>query len=165
MKKVFVCLAVVLLVGTTSYALGYKVGKNNVPEVSPCICPEKKTEIIIPEPKYEIDKVERECLVKAVSTADMIGCTYNAMDSWFVEIDKSTKSLKDVLSSEKYTVISNSQKQWKKYQEAEFDSINEIIFDKGGTMYHPIATSFKANIVKQRALELKAYCNTLVDKY
>ncbi len=109
------------------------------------------------EIKYPIDLSEEKCLNTAYSTADMRKCTYDAMDSWFKEIDKYMALLRKELPKEKLNALETSQKHWKEYQLAEFDLINELIHNKGGTVYTVVANSNKNEIIKKRALELKEY--------
>ncbi len=113
-----------------------------------------------PEPaKHPIDIEEERCLKKAYSNADMRNCTYDAMDAWFEVIEKDLATLKKILSSEKYEAIVKSQKQWKKYQEEEFETNNLVVLNKGGTFYHVVSVGDKAHIVKERALLLNSYVN------
>ncbi len=112
---------------------------------------------IADEIKYPIDLNEEKCLSIAYSTADMRKCTYDAMNSWFKEIDKYLALLKKTLPKEKIDTLEISQKRWKEYQLAEFDAINALIHNKGGTIYTVIANSNKNEIIKKRALDLKYY--------
>lgn len=114
--------------------------------------------------KHPIDLAEEKCLAKAYSTADMRNCTNQAISSWFGEINKADTLLKKTLSKEQYIIFENSKEKWKAYQLAEFELINTLIHDKGGTFYTVVATGSKREIVKQRALELNGYYETVTDK-
>ena len=65
---------------------------------------------------HPIDKAERDCIAKNMTTAGMSNCSYIAMDAWFKEIDKYVNLLKDVTSKDEYNNILEAQTQWKKYQ-------------------------------------------------
>lgn len=117
------------------------------------------------EIKYPIDLSEEKCLNTAYSTADMRKCTYDAMDSWFKEIDKYMALLRKELPKEKLNTLETSQKHWKEYQLVEFDLINELIHNKGGTVYTVVAIAHKLNIIKERALNLQKYYKEIKDSY
>lgn len=163
MKKILIITALILI----------SSGCTNVHETKPELveqqCPSCdeycKEHPVVKEPeteesvKHPIDIEEEKCLKKADSNADMRNCAYDAMDAWFAVIEKDLAVLKKILSSEKYEAIVKSQKQWKKYQEEEFDANNLVVLNKGGTFYHVVSVGQKANIVKERALLLNSYVN------
>lgn len=116
-------------------------------------------------PTHEIDIAEEKCLEGKYRTVDMRKCSYDAMDAWFLLIDKDMDILKKKLSAEKYQTLIKSQKDWKQYQESEFASINKSVFDKDGTMYQVISTGMKSDIVKERALLLDEYVHLYSEQY
>ena len=90
----------------------------------------------------------------------MSECSYNAMDSWFKEIDKYIGLLKNVTSEEDYNNILNAQIKWKEYQEAEFKAVS-ILINKQGTIFQNFLSGKERELVKQRALDLKFFYETL----
>ena len=124
---------------------------------------ENVQEETLEEDLHPIDKAERECISKNMTTAGMSNCSYKAMDSWFKEIDKYINLLKNVTSEEEYNNILEAQTQWKKYQEAEFKAIS-ILINKQGTIYQNILAGKERSLVKQRAHDLKSFYEYLIEK-
>ena len=117
----------------------------------------KETEI--PEPdKHPIDIEEEKCInIANTSNIEMGNCALKATEAWFKEIDKNLMTLKQILPSDKYAKIADSQKKWESYIKSEFDVNENVIFYKTGTIYYTISAGQKASIVKERALLLKSY--------
>ncbi len=111
------------------------------------------------ETKDSIETELEKCLSKAISNADMRTCTYNAMNSRFNEIDKYLGLIRKVLAgnAEKLKTFEISQSKWGEYQKAEFEVINALIHNKGGTIYTVMAVGDKYALVKKRADNLKYY--------
>lgn len=110
---------------------------------------------------HPIEIEEQECMKKAnYTTAGMTNCAYEAMDSWFKEIDKYLGLLKTVTSEEDYANILKAQEDWKKYQESEFVAIG-IFMKKQGTIFQNITAGERSGLVKQRALNLKSFYQML----
>ena len=121
---------------------------------------QSKTQEDETEKLHPIDKTERDCIAKVYSTYDISQCSYKAMDMWFKEIDKYLGLLKTVTSEKEYANILKAQENWKKYQESEFVSIS-IIIDKQGTIFQNILSGKECGLVKQRALNLRNFYETL----
>ena len=124
---------------------------------------EKKQEAEFEENLHPIDKAERDCIAKNMTTAGMSNCSYIAMDAWFKEIDKYVNLLKDVTSKDEYNNILEAQTQWKKYQEAEFKAVS-ILINKQGTIYQNILAGKECNLVKQRAHDVKSFYDYLIEE-
>ena len=112
---------------------------------------------------HPIDKAERDCIAKNMTTAGMSNCSYIAMDEWFKEIDKYINLLKDVTSKNEYNNILEAQTQWKKYQEAEFEAVS-ILINKQGTIYQNFLAGRECELVKQRAQCLKSFYEDLIEE-
>ena len=112
---------------------------------------------------HPIDKAERDCIAKNMTTAGMSNCSYIAMDEWFKEIDKYINLLKDVTSKDEYNNILEAQTQWKKYQEAEFKAVS-ILINKQGTIYQNFLAGKECELVKQRAQDLKSFYDDLIEE-
>ena len=67
------------------------------------------------------------------------------------------------MDKESYKSLINSQNSWEKYKIDEFRSIDKMLKNKQGTMYLNVDKGLKVDIVKQRALKLKEYLNTVND--
>ena len=125
---------------------------------------EKEQKEELEENLHPIDKAERDCIAKNMTTAGMSNCSYEAMDAWFKEIDKYISLLKNVTSEDEYNNILEAQTQWKKYQEAEFKAVS-ILINKQGTIYQNILASEECDLVKQRAQNLKNFYDYLNEEW
>ena len=127
----------------------------------------EKTDILsltkeeLEENLHPIDKAERDCIAKNMSTTGMSNCSYEAMKAWFKEIDKYINLLKNVTTEEDYNNILEAQNQWKKYQEAEFKAVS-ILINKQGTIYQNILSGIECDLVKKRAHDLKSFYDYLI---
>ena len=117
---------------------------------------EKEQKEELDENLHPIDKAERDCIAKNMTTAGMSNCSYEAMDAWFKEIDKYIGLLKNVTTEEDFKNILEAQTQWKKYQEAEFKAVS-ILINKQGTIYQNLLASEDCDLVTQRAQNLKNF--------
>ena len=111
-----------------------------------------------------IDKVERECISKTASTYEMNKCSQIAQQSWEKDIQNSLVELKKFLSSEDYKKLQLSQSYWENYKNKDYALINSVISYKQGTMYLNFCEGLRTEIVKQRALILREYLNTLKEE-
>lgn len=112
---------------------------------------------------HPIDKAEQDCISKTADTQVMNQCSITAQNEWEKEIKKTLSELKSVLDKESYKSLINSQNSWEKYKIDEFRSIDKMLENKQGTMYLNVDKGLKVDIVKQRALKLKEYLNTVND--
>ena len=110
-----------------------------------------------------IDKAEQDCISKTSDTQVMNQCSIIAQKEWEKEIKKTLSELKSVLDKESYKSLINSQNSWEKYKIDEFRSIDKMLENKQGTMYLNVNKGLKVYIVKQRALKLQEYLNTVND--
>lgn len=110
---------------------------------------------------HPIDKAEQDCISKTADTQVMNQCSITAQNEWEKEIKKTLSELKSVLDKESYKSLINSQNSWEKYKIDEFRSIDKMLKNKQGTMYLNVDKGLKVDIVKQRALKLKEYLNTV----
>ena len=112
---------------------------------------------------HPIDKAEQDCISKTADTQVMNQCSITAQKEWEKEIKKTLSELKSVLDKESYKSLINSQNSWEKYKIDEFRSIDKMLENKQGTMYLNVNKGLKVDIVKQRALKLQEYLNTVND--
>lgn len=112
---------------------------------------------------HPIDKAEQDCISKTADTQMINQCSITAQNEWEKEIKKTLSELKSVLDKESYKSLINSQNSWEKYKIDEFSSIDKMLENKQGTMYLNVDKGLKVDIVKQRALKLKEYLNTVND--
>ncbi len=110
---------------------------------------------------HPIDKILASCIDKDSSTAGMTNCTYVAYDMWDKELNKYYNELMRQLPSKDKQVLKAAQKEWIEYRDKEFRLIDQIYARLKGTMYIPMRVNNRLGIVKQRALQLKAYSDSL----
>ena len=99
-------------------------------------------------------------MAKQDATLEMNKCVYIAMDSWSKEIDKYLNLLKSVTTEEDYNNILKAQKDWETYKDSEFEAVS-VIMEKQGTMFLNSTVGMKSALIKERALFLKEFYDTL----
>ena len=109
---------------------------------------------------HPIDKAIQDCMSKQDATHKMNKCVYIAMDSWSKEIDKYLNLLKSVTTEEDYNNILKAQKDWETYKDSEFEAVS-VIMEKQGTMFLNSTVGMKSALIKERALFLKEFYDTL----
>ena len=110
---------------------------------------------------HPIDKETKKCFEKDYTTAGMVNCASIAYNKWDAELNKNYKLLMSKLSEAEKLTLKNSQLAWIKYRDLEFNVLNDLYGHKEGTMYIPIRSMSRVEIVKKRALELKSYYDLL----
>ena len=109
---------------------------------------------------HPIDKAVQDCMARQDATHEMNKCVYIAMDSWNKEIDKYLNLLKSVTTEEDYNNILKAQKDWETYKDSEFEAVS-VIMEKQGTMFLNSTVGMKSALIKERALFLKEFYDTL----
>ncbi len=110
-----------------------------------------------PESKSPIDKRCEQCMDKNPSTAGMVDCADKAFKEWDAELNKNYQKLRTKLKPAQQASLKAAQLQWVKYRDAEFKSIDALYSDLEGTMYVPMQSMSRVEIVKRRAVELENY--------
>ena len=108
-----------------------------------------------------IDKIEQDCISKTADTQEMNKCTQMAQQLWEKDINKNLAELKEILSAEDYKKLQLSQTSWENYIDKEYGFINSLTSYTQGTMYLNTREGWRTEILKQRALTLRGYLNTL----
>ncbi len=108
-----------------------------------------------------IDKTEQDCISKTANTQGMNKCSQKAQQLWEKDINKNLAALKKILSTEDYKKLQLSQTSWENYIDKEYGFINSLTSYTQGTMYLNTREGWKTEILKQRALALREYLNTL----
>ena len=105
-----------------------------------------------------IEKELSRCLEESFSTANQRDCINKAYEDWDKLLNQTYQSLIKELSEESKIQLKESQRNWLKYRDTEFNFINKYYFqDKQGTLNYVIADSKKMEIIKQRTLMLLEY--------
>ena len=108
-----------------------------------------------------IDKIEQDCISKTADTQEMNKCSQKAQELWKKDINKNLAELKEILSAEDYKKLQLSQTSWENYIDKEYEFINSLTSYTQGTMYLNTREGWRTEILKQRALTLRGYLNTL----
>lgn len=96
------------------------------------------------------------CEARSKSTSDSVKCANQAQVSWDVELNKAYKELKQNLTPGQDKALVDAERQWMKFRDAEFSSIDQIYNGQGqGSMTRPWASYARMDVVKQRAVELQ----------
>ncbi len=122
-----------------------------------CACDAKE----VAEIYDSIDKAERDCISKTADTYEMNRCSQIAQQSWEKAISKNLAELKKILNTQDYKILQSSQAAWENYKNNEYTLIDTVVSYKQGTMYLNFREGWRTEILKQRALILKEYLNTL----
>lgn len=112
----------------------------------------------IPHP---IDVFLDSCMEKNQSTMGMTKCTDEAVKMWDDELNKYYKILMTMLDDESIKALKSAEKQWIEFKDKEFTNIDLIYSKLDGTMYIPMHSYAKLEIIKARALQLKDYYDLL----
>ncbi len=108
-----------------------------------------------------IDKTEQDCISKTADTQEINKCSKKAQQLWKRDINKNLAELKKILSAEDYKKLQLSQTSWENYVDKEYGFINSLTSYTQGTMYLNTREGWRTEILKQRALALREYLNTL----
>ena len=108
-----------------------------------------------------IDKIEQDCISKTADTQGINKCSQKAQELWKKDINKNLAELKEILSAEDYKKLQLSQTSWENYIDKEYGFINSLTSYTQGTMYLNTREGWRTEILKQRALTLRGYLNTL----
>ena len=114
--------------------------------------------------KHPIDLKTEQCLSidSNQSSFGMIDCIRTAMEEWDAELNKYYKLLMEILTSDEQKKLRTAQRQWLDYRDKEFEFIETVFRNMEGTMWKIVEADSRNNIVRQRALELTSYYNTLI---
>lgn len=118
---------------------------------------------IFSQETHFIDIEESKCFDKQdISNAEIRKCTIKARHSWDKELNKYYNLFASKLPKDAFEILKASQKEWIIYRDKEFKFITKFYFEvKEGTMWYNIAENKKKEIVKNRALELQMYFESL----
>lgn len=107
--------------------------------------------------KHAIDVTLENCMDKNPSTHGTMNCIVEAQKQWDAELNKHYKAITLKLTPVQKTALLNAQREWIKWRDLEFKSIDALYSTMEGTMYQPMQLNDKMKVVKNRALELKSY--------
>lgn len=150
MKKTILLILIFILTSSLSFYLGYKFPHENETNTSETA-----------EYKHEIEIKEKNCLDKAISTADSINCVIEADDAWEKEIQHNLKKLKRAMTESDFKDVDEMNKKWQESYKSQINVIDKFIYNKQGTMYQQIGTVEMAELTENYA----KFLNFLYDIY
>ena len=116
--------------------------------------------------EHPIDVTYKKCLDNPdnQTTIGMVDCAVKAQKAWEAEVVKYYKLLLNKISDELKPEFKKSQAAWLAYKKIELNFSSKMYLGMGGTMWQIVAADNKTEFVKQRALLLKSYYDTLLEK-
>jgi uncharacterized protein YecT (DUF1311 family) len=106
---------------------------------------------------HAIDVWLEKAIEKDSSTVGMRAATNRAREMWDKEMNQIYARLMGRLSKEQQASLRDAQRSWLRYRDAEGKAISDIIASKDGTIWQLSATGHSMELVRTRALQLKAY--------
>ncbi len=112
---------------------------------------------------YPIDIELGKCISKNYFTDGMNNCTIKGIEKWEEEINNYSRQIENALPAEESNMFDEAQANWEKYYEKENIFLSNTISAKDGNIHTTFTLIYLYEIVKQRALQLKAYSQNLND--
>ena len=122
------------------------------------------TSVLSAEESHPIDLAMEKAMEKDSSTAGMIRAAQEALVKWEGLVDDRLGSLQQIMSPEEFTALKASQKSWKLFYRLETEAQGEIYKRMEGTMWRPASVMQAMELIKQRALTLSAYVDTISER-
>lgn len=116
------------------------------------------------EKQHSIDAWLEKCVASDSSTNGMTKCAIEANTMWDKEMNRIYKELMKKLPEKQKTLLKQSQIQWVKFRDAEFNFISEFYGNFEGTIWQNISANKRLNLIKERTLNLQVYLNYLKEK-
>jgi uncharacterized protein YecT (DUF1311 family) len=107
--------------------------------------------------EHPIDRSLNACLEKNLSTQGMNGCLGQAYDAWDKELNRVYNELARKLQPDARAALKTAQLDWLKFRDEEFKLIASIYQAFEGTMYIPMQSNSRMQVVKSRTLALTSY--------
>jgi len=98
------------------------------------------------------------------TTYGMMNCEAIARDEWDKELYKYYILLMDTLPADEKTKLKTAQIAWLSYRDKENEFSSTMYYTMQGTMWRVVAAGRSCDIIRQRALELKAYYDSFTFK-
>jgi uncharacterized protein YecT (DUF1311 family) len=91
-----------------------------------------------------------------MSTQGMVECIGAAYEAWDKALNDAYRSLIASLSPEEAELLRAAQREWIKFRDAEASFLGSLLTSDRGTMMRITVNEMMANLVKDRALQLRA---------
>ena len=115
------------------------------------------TSVQAEETKYSVDKWLGKAIAKNHSTMGMRHATLKARELWDEEMNRDYKRLMNALKGGRRAALLKAQTAWLAFRDAELEANVLLIANKRGSMWPLLADENALNLVRTRALQLKAY--------
>lgn len=176
-KQIVIAIGVVLVVGVIFFGYQYdkvkennsknssvKESVNNIQESQQSNVTIDNTEALASK-EYDPNTFVVESIYKKLiscedqdpSTAGVGQCISDADNSYNKEIDRMYIELNNKLDEEQKKALKQSQDDWVKFRDSEFDLITSVYSKAEGTMWSSVRGSARMDILKNRALELSGF--------
>jgi uncharacterized protein YecT (DUF1311 family) len=113
------------------------------------------------EEKDPIDERQEDCIAKNSTTRGMVKCTIQAREAWDKELNVVYNKLMNRLEPKGKEDLKQSQRQWIKYRDDQFQFIGTFYDGFEGTMWIPMRAGALTEVVKERTIRLRSYLNLL----
>lgn len=110
---------------------------------------------------YPIEQALQNCIAKDFANTALLKCYQTAYQEWDKELNQLYKELRQLLNNKQQRVLKNAQRNWINYRDSEFLMLTTIYGNLAGNQWQLLIIATKVEIVKQRALELHDYIQTL----
>jgi uncharacterized protein YecT (DUF1311 family) len=111
--------------------------------------------------KYPIDEEFEKMIDEDPSTSGMIAAANYAEKAWDKLLNENYQALMKKLDKKQQERFKASQREWIKYRDLEFAFNGEFWAGFDGTMYRTFSPDYRAEFVKNRALTLGDYIESL----
>lgn len=118
---------------------------------------------VFAQEEHTIDKQLDECMENSkYITSKMVECCEEAQLQWEQRMDKYYKLLMNALDERAKKALRNSQAAWVEFKNLEFKFIPQY-FQDTGSYTGPVSAGNRVTIIRDRALQLKSYYQTVID--
>lgn len=115
------------------------------------------------EAPHAIDAAYEVCNDKDPSTAGMLACAAGAEAAWDKELNAAYRELVSSLKGKSLEALREAQRAWVAQRDKEF-ALQETVHEQlQGTMWGPVMADQRVTLVKNRALQLRAYKSFIDD--
>jgi len=108
-------------------------------------------------PEHAIDTSYEACNDKNPSTQGMLACANAAEEAWDKELNAAYGALVRSLEGKALETLKQAQRAWLAQREKEYELHATIHAQLDGSMWGPVMADQRVTLLKQRALQLRAY--------
>ena len=113
------------------------------------------------EATYPIDRKYRVCVDSNSSTLGMLECISAATKEWDEQLNKYYKLLAEKLNQTQKASLRTTQREWLVYKEKETRFYLDLYTEREGTIWNVVMARRGMDLIRQRAIELIEYYETI----